>query len=160
MNKSGLIREVASLLKKNDVRKNMPGKKHVFYISDDDGNSRKFSLKQNSKGVLFTAEDVEAIVNATLYVILETLKRGEEVGLLGFGSFRLRHMKAISVYNFENEEEKVEIPERYTPKFVPGVDMKNAAQVYGVSIADMRNITLPLSFVGDDDDDEDEDGDD
>lgn len=156
MNKSGLVRDITAVLKQNDVRKDMPAKKHVFYISDDEGNSKKFSVTQQARGVLFTASDVEAIVDAMQFVINESIKRGEEVNLLGFGSFKLRHLKHISVRDF-NSDGKIEIPDRYTVKFVPGCDMKNSAAVYGTSIEDMRAITLPLGLAEEDDAD-DEDG--
>lgn len=154
MNKTGLIRDVTSVLKRNDVRKDMPAKKHVFYISDDEGNSKKFSVTQQARGVLFTSEDVEAVVDALLFVINESIKRGEQVNLLGFGSFKLRHLKHISVRDF-NSDGKIDIPDRYTVKFVPGCDMKNSAAVYGTSIEDMRAITLPLGLADEEDDDED-----
>jgi DNA-binding protein HU-beta len=154
MNKTGLIRDVAAVLKRNDVRKAMPAKKHVFYISDDEGNSKKFSVTQQARGVLFGAEDVEAVIDAMLFVINEAIKRGEQINLQGFGSFKLRHLKHISVKDF-NSDNKFEVPDRYTVKFVPGCDMKNSAAVYGTSIEDMRAITLPLGLADEDEDDED-----
>ncbi len=156
MNKSGLVRDVAAVLKRNDVRKDMPAKKHVFYISDDEGNSKKFSVTQQGRGVHFNIADVEAIIDAMLFVINEAIKRGEQVNLLGFGAFKLRHLKHISVKDF-NSDGTIDIPDRYTVKFVPGCDMKNSAAVYGTSIEDMRAITLPLGLA-EDDDDESEDG--
>ena len=156
MNKSGLVRDVAAVLKRNDVRKDMPAKKHVFYISDDEGNSKKFSVTQQGRGVHFNIADVEAIIDAMLFVINEAIKRGEQVNLLGFGAFKLRHLKHISVKDF-NSDGTIDIPDRYTVKFVPGCDMKNSAAVYGTSIEDMRAITLPLGLA-EDDDDELEDG--
>lgn len=156
MNKSGLVRDVAAVLKRNDVRKDMPAKKHVFYISDDEGNSKKFSVTQQGRGVHFNIADIEAIIDAMLFVINEAIKRGEQVNLLGFGAFKLRHLKHISVKDF-NSDGTIDIPDRYTVKFVPGCDMKNSAAVYGTSIEDMRAITLPLGLA-EDDDDEPEDG--
>ncbi len=156
MNKTGLVRDVAAVLKRNDVRKDMPAKKHVFYISDDEGNSKKFSVTQQARGVHFNVADVEAVIDAMLFVINESIKRGEQVNLLGFGSFKLRYLKHISVRDF-NSDGKIDIPDRYTVKFVPGCDMKNSAAVYGTSIEDMRAITLPLGFA-DEDEEDDEDG--
>lgn len=162
MNKGGLIRDVAAVLRRNNVRKDVPPKKHVFYISDDEGNSKKFSVTQQARSVLFSAVDVETILDAAMFIINEAIKRGEPVNLQGFGSFKLRHLKHISVNDF-NSDGKIEIPDRYSVKFTPGCDLKNSAAVYGTSIEDMRAITLPLNFVDDDveydvedEDDEDE----
>lgn len=156
MNKNGLVRDIAAVLKRNDVRKDMPPKKHVFYISDDEGNAKKFSVTQQARGVHFNAEDVDAVIEAFMFVVSEAIKRGEQINLQGFGSFKLRHLKHISVRDF-NSDGMIDIPDRYTVKFVPGADLKNSAAVYGTSVEDMRAITLPLGFA-EEDDDEDEDG--
>ena len=155
MNKGGLIRDVAAVLRRNNVRKDVPPKKHVFYISDDEGNSKKFSVTQQARSVLFSAVDVETILDAAMFIINEAIKRGEPVNLQGFGSFKLRHLKHISVKDF-NSDGTIEIPDRYSVKFIPGCDLKNSAAVYGTTIEDMRAITLPLGFAEDDEDEEDE----
>ena len=160
MNKDGLVRGVVSVLRQNDVRKAMPAKKHVFHISDDEGNTKTFSVKQQGKGVLYTVPDIDTIVDAVLYVICEAVKRGEPISIHGFGNLKLKYHKAHSVKNV-GDGQYVEVPAYFVPKFKPGTDLINAAKVYEVSIADINSITLPLSFVDPaDDDDDDEEGDD
>ncbi len=160
MNKKDLVRDAAALLKERGVRKQVQAKKHVFRITDEEGNGRNFSVTESGKSIMFSADDIDAILDSVLTVITETLKRGEPVNLQGFGSFRLKYHAPRTFTKFDTDE-LVSIPARYLPKFVAGKELQNSAKVYETSLADLNAMTLPLSHVDINDFDDDfEDGDD
>lgn len=156
MNKKQLIRETVANLKQNDIRKEMPSIKHVIHISDDDGNTKNFTVRQQGRGVLYNIDDIETILDYLLFTIYESIRRGEKVTVAGLGTFTLRHRKAGFAKPFFEGGEPFVVPEKYVPKFLAGSDLKNCAALYQSSIEDIRNITLPLSYINEHGDDEDE----
>lgn len=133
MYKKEFISKVAEMLRVNDVRKPVPIKKHVFNITDDEGNVASFSVKKQDKEVLYTVSDVTNIVDACMSVILDTLKRGDEVNIKGFGCLRLKYRKARKTKD-PNTGEWCDVAARYTPKLYIGNDMRIAAKLYELSL--------------------------
>ncbi|WP_347356264.1 HU family DNA-binding protein [Bdellovibrio sp.] len=72
-----------------------------------------------------TKTQSEQILDATLEAIQEALKDGEEVKLVGFGTFTRTSRKARQGRNPKTGE-TVKIPSAYIPKFKPGKDLKDA----------------------------------
>nr|BFD66972.1 HU family DNA-binding protein [Bdellovibrio sp. HAGR004] len=72
-----------------------------------------------------TKTQSEQILDATLEAIQEALKDGEEVKLVGFGTFTKTSRKARQGRNPKTGE-TVKIPSAYIPKFKPGKDLKDA----------------------------------
>ena len=68
-------------------------------------------------------KDSEAIVQAVLDSIVESLKNGGKVELRGFGSFRLRERASRQGRNPKTGE-KVFVPAKKVPYFKPGKDLK------------------------------------
>lgn len=67
----------------------------------------------------------ELLLDATLACIVEALKNGEEVKLVGFGSFVKTTRKAKQGRNPKTGE-AVKIPSAHIPKFKPGKDFKES----------------------------------
>lgn len=135
MNRKELIRRVASVMRENNVRKPVSSPKQVFHISDDDGNTKDFVIRKTDKSVLFTADDVEAIVDACLFVIEDAMKRGESVSIRGFGTLGLKYRKPRATKKLGTDE-WVDIDARYIPKFTFGNDLRMCAKVYELSLQD------------------------
>lgn len=72
-----------------------------------------------------TKTQSELILDATLEAIQEALKDGDEVKLVGFGTFSRSSRKARQGRNPKTGE-TVKIPSAYIPKFKPGKDLKDA----------------------------------
>ena len=72
-----------------------------------------------------TKKDVEKAMNAMLLTISDTLKSGDKVQLVGFGSFEVRRREARVGRNPRTMEE-IRIPARNVPTFRPGKDLKDA----------------------------------
>ena len=135
MNKKEFISRVAEALRENDLRKPVSVRKHTFHITDDEGNSADFNIRQQEKSVLYTADDVSNIVDASLAVILDAIRKGEEISVKGFGTLGL-HYRAARRTKEPNSGEWCEVDARYVPKFAYGNDLRMAAKLYEVSLAE------------------------
>ena len=69
-------------------------------------------------------KDSEAAVSAVLDVISDTLAQGEEVRLVGFGSFEVKHRKERMGLNPKTKT-AVPIPATKVPSFKPGKALKD-----------------------------------
>jgi len=135
MDKKNFVRSVAEVMHTNGVKKPVSIPKQVFHISDDDGNSKDFTVKTRDKTVYFTVNDVAAVVDACVYVIMDALKRGDYVNFSGFGRLGLNYRKPRKTKQFGTGEE-VEIKGRYVPKFSFGNDLRMCAKMYELSLSD------------------------
>ena len=151
-----LVRRIAEVMREKGIRKSVTYPKHVFHVSDDEGNRQDFKVKQIDKTVLYTAEDIEAMLDTMTYVIGEALRRGEDVSLVGFGRFGVKYRPPRTFANNLNEGEMVSIPGRYYPYFTVGNDLVRCAQVYDQSLKDMATNAPPPPIDYDEFDDEEE----
>ena len=154
MNKTELIQRVASVMRENNIRKPVSSQKKVFHISDDDGNVSDFVIKKSNKGVLFTVDDVSAVMDTCIAVIEDAIRRGEHVSVRGFGPLGVHYRKARTTKHPETGE-IVEVSERYIPKFIFGSDLRMCAKMFELSLGEggsYSNALIP--------DDEEEGGDD
>ena len=75
----------------------------------------------------FPYKNIEKVVNATLSVIIESLKEGEPVSLYGFGSFRIEQRSAKEVY-IPGTKKLVQLEARNVVKFIPSKKLKNLVE--------------------------------
>lgn len=151
MNRKELIQRVATVMREKNIRKPIIMPKQVFHISDDEGNKKDFTIRKTDKKVLFSVDDVEAVVNTCLDVITESIKRGEEVSVHGFGTLGVQYRKPRVLKHVETRSKTV-AEARYVPKFYSGSNLRLAAKLYGLSLED-KNINAPLPvFSGEDGD--------
>lgn len=143
MNKKDFIKCVSELLRANDIKKPVSMPKQVFHISDNEGNSKDFTIRKTDKSVMYTKDDVTAIVDACLYVIQESLKRGEPVSFHGFGTLGLNYRKPRATKCVGTEEDVV-IEGRYVPKFSFGNDLRMCAKIYELSLNDKLQEPAPV----------------
>lgn len=141
MNRKQLISNITAVLKDSNKRKEVSSPKHTFHISDDHGNSKDFVVKATEKTVMYTTKDVEAIIDACIKVVEDSIKRGEAVTIQGFGSLHVHHRKGRKTKS-PGTDEWVDVPERYIPKFDFGNRLRLAARVYGWSLKDTP-FTMP-----------------
>lgn len=129
MNRKEMIRRVASLMREKDVRKPVSMPKQVFHISDDEGNKKDFVLRKVDKSVIYTVDDVEAVLDSLADVIFDALKHGEEISIRGFGTLGLKYRKKRTLRHVGTGEE-IEMDSHYMPKFTSGNDLKTCAKIY------------------------------
>ena len=71
-----------------------------------------------------TKKSAEESVNAFIDVVTETLKKGDKVQLVGFGSFDVKKRAARKGRNPQTKEE-IKIPASKAPKFKAGKALKD-----------------------------------
>jgi DNA-binding protein HU-beta len=69
--------------------------------------------------------DVDKMLGALIGVIIEEMSRGEEIRLVGFGTFKVSQRAATEGRNMKTGE-PITIPARNAPKFKPGKQLKDA----------------------------------
>jgi len=74
-----------------------------------------------------TKKDAEKVFNAFLDTVEETLKAGDKVQLVGFGTFEVRTRQARKGRNPQTGIE-IDIPAVQVPAFKPGKALKDAVE--------------------------------
>lgn len=74
-----------------------------------------------------TKKDAKAALEATLESITESLKAGDPVQLIGFGTFKVNERKARTGRNPKTLE-TIQIPASKVPAFVSGKALKDAVK--------------------------------
>ncbi len=69
-------------------------------------------------------KDAEAVISATLDTISDTLRSGEKVQLVGFGSFEVKK-RAARIGRNPKTKETIEIPASVVPVFKAGKALKD-----------------------------------
>jgi DNA-binding protein HU-beta len=88
----------------------------------------KAELIENvSKAARMTKVDAEMILNSCLDTIKKTVKKGEDVTLIGFGTFTRSKRKARMGRNPQTGKE-IKIPAMTVPKFRAGREFKDAVK--------------------------------
>ena len=68
----------------------------------------------------------EDMINAFVDLVVENLKKGDEVVLTGFGAFSVKLRAARTGVNPQRPTEKIQIPAVKVPKFKAGKALKDA----------------------------------
>ena len=88
---------------------------------------KKSDLIEHLAGKLeVTKKQAEDMVEAFLVFITDTLKRGDELTLTGFGTFLAKERKGRLGINPKNVTQRVEIPPSIVPRFKAGKALKEA----------------------------------
>ena len=140
MNKKELVRRITAYMRDKNIRKPVSVPKQVLHISDDEGNQKDFVVRKANKSVIFTSDDVEAIVNAFIEEIQEAMKNGEEVSLHGFGTFGLKYRQPRKTKK-PGTDDWVDVAARFVPKFSFGNEMRRCAKIYELSLNDKIGIS-------------------
>jgi len=82
-------------------------------------------ISRISGAVGLTRIETEAVINAFIVVINESLKKGQEVEIRGLGSFRIVERKPRLARNPKTGE-KIQLPRRRVPQFRPSKDLRKS----------------------------------
>ncbi len=77
--------------------------------------------------VVSTKKEAQSAVECVVSSIIKALKKGEDVVLTGFGTFKVVKRKARKGRN-PNTGEEIEIKAAKAPKFTPGKALKEAVK--------------------------------
>ena len=88
-----------------------------------------------SEKVGVTKKQAEDMVECFVDTVVETLKKGGEVNIAGFGAFSAKQRAGRTGVNPQNPSEKIQIPAVTVPKFKAGKGLKDALKSGGNSMA-------------------------
>lgn len=140
MNKKDLVKNITASMREKDIRKPVSMPKQVLHISDDEGNQKDFTVRKTEKSVIFTNDDVEAVINTFIEIVQDAIKNGETVSLHGFGTFGLKYRKPRKTKQVGTNE-WVDVAARYVPKFTFGNELRRCAKIYELSLSDKIDIS-------------------
>jgi nucleoid DNA-binding protein len=81
--------------------------------------------KRIAKQAKLSQKQASVVLEATLDVIREALQDGEEVRLVGFGSFKVRQSAARKGVN-PRDRQPIEVPAKERVRFFPGKELSEA----------------------------------
>ena len=87
----------------------------------------KADLIEQVAQVVSTKKEAQAAVDSVLTAITKAMKKGDDVTLVGFGTFKVVKRKARKGRNPQTGEE-IKIKASKAPKFVPGKALKEAVR--------------------------------
>ena len=73
-----------------------------------------------------TKKQAEDMVEVFVDIVIDTLKKGGEVNIAGFGAFSAKQRAGRTGVNPQNPTEKIQIPSVIVPKFKAGKGLKDA----------------------------------
>ena len=74
-----------------------------------------------------TQKDAENFLNAFIESVTESMKKGEDVAIIGFGTFSVAERAARTARNFRTNE-LIDVPASKTVKFKVGKTLKDAVK--------------------------------
>ncbi|HHZ04453.1 MAG: HU family DNA-binding protein [Acetomicrobium sp.] len=83
-------------------------------------------VSEVAKATGMSKKDAAVAVDAFIKSVVDALSKGEEVQIMGFGTFEVRNRAARKGRNPQNPEEIIEIPEKKVPAFRAGKMLKDA----------------------------------
>lgn len=86
-------------------------------------NKQEF-VKEISKKSKLTQKDCNNCLNAITQIIQLTLKHGDNINLVGFGKFEVKHRMARRSFNPQTKKINL-IPASVVPSFKPGKTLKS-----------------------------------
>lgn len=85
-------------------------------------------IAELADGTDLSKADATKAVDSLFDIIMAALKKGDEVRLVGFGTFSVSHRKATEGRN-PRTGEKIQIPASKQPKFKAGKGLKDAVNM-------------------------------
>ena len=80
----------------------------------------------------------EKILNTFVDVVTETLKKGDEVNISGFGHFRVSNRAPRIGVDPQNPTKKIQIAATKVPKFTAGINLKKAVRSSSANVAHVQ----------------------
>ena len=84
-------------------------------------------IKEISEKSGITAKDMEKTINAFVEVVTESMAKGNDINLIGFGTFSVAKRAARIARNFKTKE-IINVPASKTVKFKIGKKLKDAVK--------------------------------
>ena len=82
-----------------------------------------------------TKKQAEDMVELFVQIVIETLQKGGEVTIAGFGAFSAKRRAGRTGVNPQNPTEKIQIPSVVVPKFKAGKSLEDALKSGGTEMS-------------------------
>ena len=82
-------------------------------------------VKELSKECKLTQKDCNDCLTALTTLVQRTLRNGDNINLVGFGKFEVKHRNSRKTYNLQTKRNII-VPASKTPYFKPGKTFKSA----------------------------------
>lgn len=128
MFKKEFIAKVRDNLKEQGVKREIKFPSHYVSIYNVDGSVKHMKFNGEVREANYSLNDVQNILNMVLDTIVDAIRDGEEVSLVGFGKFYSKEHKARRSIDPRNTSEWYDIPAYRVPKFQYGTNLKLAAK--------------------------------
>lgn len=92
-------------------------------------------ISQISERIGVTKKQAEDMVEAYVTIVTETLQRGGEVTIAGFGTFSAKTRKGRTGVDPQHPTQKIQIPSVTVAKFKAGHSLKTAVKASHAAIA-------------------------
>lgn len=161
MNKLELSQRIAAVMRERNCKKRIQLPPQKFFISNDSGVTKEFSVKGESKDFLYKVEDINRMLDIATDVIIEAIREGESVRIKTLGTLHLHFRKERTCPDIINGvtssglEGRTVIPAHYVVKFDPAPELKRAAKLFEIDPEDRDHLVKPApSYEDFEEDDE------
>jgi len=141
MNKAELTTKVSEVLRNNGITKHVNVASYPMYISDDEGNQKKFVVPIPAREVPFNKVDAGHFIDAFFAVLEDCIRRGEELNIYGIITFGLK-VQSARMLKIPGSDEYISVPPKMIPYVKFGNMLKTAARLYDAKVKESR-IELP-----------------
>lgn len=143
MNKNAVVKSITSLLNNSSAKKKVILPDYNINISDNFGNQHTLHYPPCSTFEAYTEKDVEVILSAFLWLLQDSLRKGETVSIHGWFSLGLKYRLPRSTKSIQTGAPII-IDGHYVPNFKFGERLREPALNYETlhSVNDESNIKL------------------
>lgn len=145
---------IARRLKNAGFRKTVDNPSSKIIVIDDNRQRHRIDVERDPREVLYTSKDVECIVEAYIDELVERMRLGETISIIGFGKFVPRFRPSRTGWNPKTGE-KIMTEETFSIKFRPGKRIKLAGKLLANAVRD-GSVKMDIKMDNDAEDAQDE----
>lgn len=151
MKKKEFVQRVTDALREKDIKKPIVVPKQVLHISDNTGKHKDFIFERLDRRVIYTVNDVDAILTACLHELERILSEGESVSIYGYGEVGVKK-RAARMVKAPLSDESIMVDDRLVPKCTFGTALKAAARIYEMKLKEGGH-NIPINLPEEEDED-------
>lgn len=142
MTKKELVGRMYDLLRASGVKKPVSIPRQKYTITDEEGNSRSFTVKRKDHMTYYTVEDIRQMFNAFIAIMIDAMRHGDPVYIQQIGTFGIVLRRATKV-RVPGTNEWKSIPEHYVPRIRWSEPMREAARIYESYLRENIDVSMP-----------------
>ena len=135
VHKKGLTREVTKKLREMGFKKTVSSPKAMLHVTDDCGNKKDFIVRGADRHIGLNYDDVSIIIDAVFQSMLDILRRGNSIRIIGFGEFEVKYYGSKRFWDIIANEARCS-EGKYKYKFNSGTNLKIAQNLLNNDVKD------------------------